>query len=101
MATIIHKDTLRIRRGVKVRDYIDDPDYLVNPIIPANVPLKHLKIASGDVVEMTGAEKATKDTEIQTAIDTAATTAARMIKINAVMTDMATIEAIKRGTISA
>lgn len=100
MATLINKDTLRITRGVLAEDYEGNPNYLVNPTIPAGVPEQYLVIVGNTVREMIPAEKRIKDIEIQTAIDLAAVAADRAAKIRAFAAEQAEAAAIAAEVIS-
>lgn len=60
MANIIHKETLKVIRSVHTPDYMDG-NWLINPILPKNVPQRYWKIVDGNVVPMSIAEKKVVD----------------------------------------
>ena len=55
-------NVLRYMRSVHTPDYQGNPDVLINPIIPRDVPLYYLTVDTGLVREMTAVEKEVVDT---------------------------------------
>lgn len=68
---------LEWRAEVNTPDFSSRPDVIVNPVMPAGVPIKFLKVVAGAPVEMTQAEKDTITANELAAADLAKRTAAK------------------------
>lgn len=75
MAHIVIYDTntlkvLDYKMSVNTPDYMGRNDVLFDPVLPTGIPLKYLKVDSGQVVEMNQPEKNAIDAaEAQAAVD--------------------------------
>jgi len=67
-SNVIEKKTMRYLISVHTPNY-NNENYIINPILP-KCDKKYWVIKDNAVVEMTEAEKAIKDTELATALDT-------------------------------
>jgi hypothetical protein len=48
---------IELRRSVHTPDYENRADAIINPVLPEGVPLRHLKVSGGLVLEMSQEEK--------------------------------------------
>lgn len=68
---------LEYKESVNTPDFSSRADVLVNPVMPAGVPVKFLKVVAGAPIEMTQAEKDTIATNEAAAGDAALRLAAK------------------------